>query len=797
MTDNNAQINLLLQKLEILMRKQEGFSNEISVLRDEINSLRGAPANAIEEELRIPEQEPVIVEERGVIEEQKTVQEIYLERKEKMAQELAERRLVSQRSTLPKGKSNLEKFIGENLINKIGIIITVIGVAIGAKYTIEHDLISPMTRIILGYLVGLGLLGFGIKLKKKFESYSAVLVSGAMAIMYFITYAAYSFYDLIPQSFAFVLMALFTAFTVVAAINYNRQVIAHIGLVGAYAVPFLLSDGSGKIAIMFTYMAIINCGILVIAFKRYWKSLYYAAFGLTWIIYTAWYVDKYNAAIHFGLAMTFLFIFFAIFYSIFLAYKLLKKEKFEMLDIVMLLTNSFIFYGLGYALISSQTNGDEALGLFTLFNAFIHFGVCAFVYQKKLVDQNVFFLIAGLVLIFITITIPVQLDGNWVTLFWACEAALLFWIGRTKQVPIYEKLSYPVMALAFFSLVEDWFSIYSFNFYQADLIKFKPIFNIHFLTSFLFIAAFAFINYVHKSKNYTSPLVNKGILKTIVSIAIPSILLLVIYAAFRFEIEHYWNLQYAHSIKLVNPKGFDYSGDLGNADLTNFRMVWVYNYSFLFLILLSFVNIRKFLNRNLGLLTIGLNLVGIVLFLFQGLPALDQLKDAYLNHSDKAIFQVSAFHIGIRYISFALVGLMLFSLYKYLQQVFMQPLYAKTNIAFDILLHGTIVCIASYELMLWLEVINPASMHKLGLSILWGTYSLLLIILGIWKKKAHLRIGAIVLFGITLIKLFFYDISDLDTIAKTIVFVALGVLLLIISFLYNKYKHLIAKENEN
>ena len=68
--------------------------------------------------------------------------------------------------------SNLEKFIGENLINKMGVIIIIIGVAIGAKYSIEHDLISPLTRVILGYLVGLGLLGFGMKLKKKYEKNS-------------------------------------------------------------------------------------------------------------------------------------------------------------------------------------------------------------------------------------------------------------------------------------------------------------------------------------------------------------------------------------------------------------------------------------------------------------------------------------------------------------------------------------------------------------------------------------------------------------------------------------------------
>ena len=125
-----------------------------------------------------------------------------------------------------------------------------------AKYAIDKELLSPLTRIILGYLVGIGLMGFAIKLKAKYESFSAVLLSGAIAIMYFLTYAAYDFYSLIPQALAFALMVFFTSFTVVAAIKYDKQVIAHIGLVGAYGVPFLLSDGSGKVAVLFSYRCV-------------------------------------------------------------------------------------------------------------------------------------------------------------------------------------------------------------------------------------------------------------------------------------------------------------------------------------------------------------------------------------------------------------------------------------------------------------------------------------------------------------------------------------------------------------
>lgn len=98
----------------------------------------------------------------------------------------------------PEQPSDLEKIIGESWLNKIGILGIIIGVTILGKYSIDNNLISPLTRIILGYATGIGLLGFGIKLKEKFESYSVVLVSGAMAIFYFITYFAYAFYGLIP-----------------------------------------------------------------------------------------------------------------------------------------------------------------------------------------------------------------------------------------------------------------------------------------------------------------------------------------------------------------------------------------------------------------------------------------------------------------------------------------------------------------------------------------------------------------------------------------------------------------------
>ena len=312
MENSFEKINQLHDKLDYLLKRQDEFSKEIDSLRLELNELKTDElAYFLEESESI---DNPIVDSTFVTENEEKSTETYFD--PYVNKEEGFQPIDAPESNVSKGKSDLEKFIGENLINKVGIAITIIGVAIGAKYTIENNLITPLSRIILGYLFGLGLLGFGIKLKSNFENFSAVLVSGAMAILYFITFAAYDFYDLFPQLIAFSLMVFFTIFTVIASLNYNLQIIALIALVGAYAVPFLLSDGSGKVAVLFSYVAILNTGILIIAFKKYWKLLYFVSFALTWFIFFTWFMSSFRADENIGLSLLFNSIFFITFYLV-------------------------------------------------------------------------------------------------------------------------------------------------------------------------------------------------------------------------------------------------------------------------------------------------------------------------------------------------------------------------------------------------------------------------------------------------------------------------------------------------
>lgn len=692
----------------------------------------------------------------------------------------------------PKQPSDLEKIIGESWINKIGILIVIIGVAIGAKYSIENELISPLTRIILGYLVGVGLLGFGIKLKPKFEGYSAVLVSGSISIFYFITYFAYSFYNLIPQILAFVMMLIFTVFTVFAAIKYNRVVIAHIGLIGAYAVPFLLSSGSGRVDILFSYMLIINLGILFISIKRDWKTLHYSAFFFTWLIYGSWFADKsfYSSLQGYeALGIGFATAFFLIFYGVSLFNNIISKEKVDKINIILILLNSFIYFGFGYGIFNSNTKLDTYLGLFTLFNAVIHFVVLFFIKSKKLADSTLFYSTLGMVFTFITIAIPIQLDGSWVTLLWIAQGTILFWIGKTKNIPIYEKISLPILGLSFLSLLEDW------SFYRyANNGDIQAFWNINFLTGILAILGYGFVVYLSRKHAETEENQKFSPFNAIKSFYLPALLVLTAYLTFRNEIAYYFNYWLENS----SLKGKEISEideySLYNYDINVFKNIYLIAYSLVFFGGLALLNFHKFKNKVLGISAIVIGLLTLLSAQTFGLEELGELRYAYINRGSNEYFDVNFNYILVRYLLWGSVAFALWAIFKNAKSIIENT---KFHIFLEMVIHISILNFLSNELVTWMDIAGYQDIFKLGLSILWSVYSLLLVSLGIYKKKKYLRISALVLFGVTLAKLFLYDISNLSTISKTVVLIVLGLLLLIISFLYNKFKDKISDETKH
>ncbi len=667
---------------------------------------------------------------------------------------------------------SFEEFIGKNLASKVGILVTIVGIFIGARYAIEHNLVSPVVRIVNGYVCGLALVGIALKLKKKYETYSSVLMGGGLCVLYFITYIAWSFYAMLPQVAAFGLMLLFTCAIVYMAIWYNQVVIAHLAQVGAYAIPFLLSNNSGRFEILFSYMLIINAGILVLSFYKYWKSLFYVAYIATWIIYGVWYLSDYNGQ-HFPLALGFLAAFYILFYATFLAYKLIRKEQYNIGDVFLLLSNAFIFYGLGYELLGNYTNTPYWPGLFTIANALIHLTVSIIIRRLKLADKSLYYLVLGLVVVFGTIAIPVQLDGNWVTLLWAAEAVLLFVIGRTRQAELYEKMAVGLVILAFASLIHDRVQLLQ----PSDLGY--PFRNMVFYTGLLVMLAFGVITWMSCQKKWKPAPENRTGLHAFFDYIVPVLLVLTSYYIPFLEvrdavwmIENDWTL--APSVGSWTAEG---------AVLVE-AVLFLYSAAFGALVL--FINQRWIRSRWLA--TASLIGVGLLcsLFLFNALPSFNEMTIGYFKHGSHS--HLGAWHIVMRYIAIALVAWMMAMGTRIVKQYVTETMPQQ---GWRLLIYITVLGIISYEYINWTSIAGARDQFKVGLSIIWGLYALGLVVYGISRKQKYLRLAAIVLFVITILKLFLFDLAEAGTITKTISFITLGVILLLVSYLYNRYKDIL------
>lgn len=705
MIPNNKEENSLHETVELLQKQQDSFQSEITQLRAEVKQLKGRSKTS--------------------------------------------RFKIRRRVKSIKRKREVEKFIGESIISRIGIVITLIGVAIGAKLSIDNGLLSPSVKITGGYLLGFIFLALGFSLKRKYLNFSAILSSGAVAILYFISYASYSFYDIISLPIASTLMVLITSFGVWISLKFDKQVIAQLGLVGAYAIPFLPNNSTLVPETMLTYMVIINIGILIISLRKYWKPLYYLAFITTWAIMGMW--SRMFGILSFETELIFGSIFFFIFYLVPIGYKLIRNEYFDPRITVLILTNSVIFYSLAYPAIDSQT---DLIGEFTLANGLLHAVVYLYIRSRKLKDKKLQYLIAGLSTIFFTLAIPIKLEGDMITILWSMEAVVLFYIGRAKRVYIYELFSYPLMVLAFVKTGLYWID-YIEILKSGEIAVLKPFYNINFIVSTITTVSFAIIVALLGNKKYKSRVTTPSWLPKLFSIIAPIMLIAVVYFSSFLELKLY-------SRQLLIPAVNDFT--------------WQISYSILFASILSLTSLIWIKSRKLTGGTLALNLVFLCLLL-----------KLLIENSINSI-------VDLKYITLTLTAMMIFLSYLLVKK---GNFGAGVRRTLDIAAHITSVVAISHEIIYWIKPSETMQLDQIGITTFWGFYSLCIITFGIWRKKKEVRILAIALFGCTLVKLLIYDTRNISAFAQFVIFITLGITLLVISFLYNKYKHIITGEDED
>jgi uncharacterized membrane protein len=662
---------------------------------------------------------------------------------------------------------DIEKFIGENLINKIGISVLVLGIAFFVKYAIDQEWINKTGRVCIGLFCGVTLIWFANRLKKNYHAFSSVLVGGGLAVFYFTIAFAFHQYHLISQGAAFAIMIVITIFAVLLSILYDRIELGILATVGGFITPFLVSQGDGNWFVLFSYLTILNAGLIVLAYYKRWRIINFIAFFFTQIIYLGWVISKTGLL---GFNHRGIFIFGIIFYLMFLImnviHHVIRGSKLKAFDFIILLSVNLCFYGAGMYLIH-DSGVSQYEGLFTASLGIVNLILAYLFFRKSKADKKFIYLLIGITLTFISLAAPVQLKGHYITLFWSAEIVVLLWLYQRSFITLLKVTVLIVTALMLISLMMDWDSIYSNNTFIHPI-----LFNKGWITGMFSTLSLYLVNRLLKKEADSFFIwgISNNLLKSIYLFS--SIILL--FSAGAFEI----NDQF---IKRVPVDGM--------------QLIYLQIYLTVFIIALFSALIRfKVTVHPFMLIILPFIAFGIYIY---NINNVHEIEKAVLF-----IGNYKTLYAG-NWIGAALILLLVWYTIKYIRE--------NHEIMSGALPHLTwilaVICVVvlSVEignLFVWLNYTDKSSFDqedlifdKAGLTIVWAVSSFIMIWMGMKYSYKPLRITALVLFGITLMKLFVFDIRDIAPGGKIIAFILLGVLLLIISFMYQRLKKIIIDDS--
>jgi len=191
----------------------------------------------------------------------------------------------------PPGPSfDWESLLGLKGAAWLGGITIVIAGLLFAKLAYDAGYFTPPLRFLA--LLGLGLFGLvwaELSLRRGYSTTANAVSGAAIAVLYIAFYSARAPWELISMPVAFVMMALVTVVAGLVAVRYDALFTAILGLLGGFATPVLLSTGVDRPVGLFSYVLLLNVGLLAVALRKGWGLL--AGLGLagTLFIELAWF----------------------------------------------------------------------------------------------------------------------------------------------------------------------------------------------------------------------------------------------------------------------------------------------------------------------------------------------------------------------------------------------------------------------------------------------------------------------------------------------------------------------------
>ncbi|MDZ4658488.1 MAG: DUF2339 domain-containing protein, partial [Bythopirellula sp.] len=575
-------------------------------------------------------------------------------------------------------------------------------------------------------------------------------------------FAAANMYDLLPAAPAFALMAAITVLAGGIAVRFDSMLVAVLGIIGGYGTPLMLSTGAVDFVGLYGYMLVLGIGVLGICYWKNWPLVNYLSFFATYALFFAS-MRAYDKT-HFQEVMPFLVAFFVLFSTMIFLYKVVRKSKSNLLDLIALFVNAGVFFVVGSHLIE-EVHGRRWIAALTLGLVAFYIAHIFLFLRRKLVDRELLVSLFGLSAFFLAITMPLVLSRQWITASWAIQAVVFLWVAQKLGSQFVRHIS-----LLLFVVVLARFCFY-------DLGQ-------QFTAGFATTAELPWNEYV------------KALVERLVSFGIPI-------ASFGI----------AYRMLDRQPKGDD-----GVVSRENDVQPWLGKSSTLHVlvfaaIVMAFLYLHLELNRTVGVLygparlpvltILWIGLCGFFLFeysrtggiLFLGLLGLAliavvgkllavDLPAWGVNEQLLYMTPYSFRDAAMRFIDFGAIIGFFGGAYA---------IFAKRESAEQIRNVLGFASLAMLFVYLTLEV-NSYLYHNYdglragGVSVLWAIFALVLIWRGISKSIAVLRYLGLALFVIVTGKVFFNDLARLEQFWRMVALVPLVILFFAGSFIYLKFK---------
>ena len=216
-----------------------------------------------------------------------------------------------------------------------------------------------------------------------------------------------------------VLLAAMAIFSAMLAVLQDSRSLAAVGVSGGFLAPILASTGGGSHVMLFSFYALLNFGILVVAWYKAWRVLNLLGFAFTFVIGLTWGARYYRPEL-FASTEPFLILFFVFYVAIAVLFALRQEATIQSrVDGTLVFGTPLIAFGLQTALVRDFEYG-AAFSALALSSFYLLLAKVLFAKGR----DNVPFLcetFIALGVVFGTLAIPLALDGHWTAAAWALE----------------------------------------------------------------------------------------------------------------------------------------------------------------------------------------------------------------------------------------------------------------------------------------------------------------------------------------------------------------------------------------